>query len=255
MQTDRPSRATSPYVVEPGHVQIETGLLDYSYRQFNDFGEVRIHTLQFLPTEIRVGLRDRLELDAFVQPYIWQDVEVEFSGSDTHGGFGDVQLGLKWTVQDTTNPSDSQAGGYAIALAPFLSIPTATGAQGIGGWAGGVAVPMEYRIPRTRFAVDDTPTLGLVPDQLHDFFNDDDGPHLLFSNALALTFQQTPNLSEFVEFFASVTSESDTDWIGSINVGAAYQFGNDWQIDGALFFGVTQETPDVEVTIGLSKRL
>jgi hypothetical protein len=256
METDRPSRSTSPFTVEPGHVQIETGLVDYSYNRFGSFDTAEVHTVQILPTEVRVGLRDRLEFDAFVQPFIWQQIGFEHSGpTDTESGFGDLQLGLKWTVHDTTNSSDPKAGGYAIALAPFLVVPTATGGQGIGGWAGGLSVPMEFRIPRSRFAVEDTLTVGLIPDQIHFFFDDDNGPHLLLSNAIALTFQQTENLSEFIEFAASKSTESDTHWIGTIDLGATYQFGHDWQVDGAVYFGVSEQAPDVEFAIGLSKRL
>jgi hypothetical protein len=134
-------------------------------------------------------------------------------------------------------------------------LPTATAGRGVGGWAGGVSVPMEFRIPRTRLAVDDTPTLGLVPDQVHDFFEDDNGPHVFFGNAVALTFQHTEKLSEFLEFAASRSSESETSWIATFDLGATYQFGHDWQIDGAVYIGLTKDTPDVEVTVGLSKRL
>lgn len=65
MSTDRPDTTESPITVDAGHVQLELSLVDYAY---NDDGGVRSEELSILPSNIKLGLLNNVDIQFIFTP-------------------------------------------------------------------------------------------------------------------------------------------------------------------------------------------
>lgn len=90
LSTDRPDTTESPYTVDAGHLQVELSFLDYTRDEGGeDFEEVMV-----LPTNVKVGLLNHVDLQLVVTPFTRQEFEADVGPGDA-SGFGDTQLRLK----------------------------------------------------------------------------------------------------------------------------------------------------------------
>src|SRR5579872_4815594 len=73
MDTDRPNKTNTPHTIDAGHLQIETGLFDYTYyRDRYQAANARIETLGLGQFNFRLGVLNDLELNAVVNAYDFQ---------------------------------------------------------------------------------------------------------------------------------------------------------------------------------------
>lgn len=129
--TDRPDTTESPYTVDAGHVQIELSAAEYT------IGRDRSRTLDVLPVNLKLGLVDHVDLQLLFTPYqrVREDGEVT-------SGFGDeTLLRLKVNLQG----DDHQR--TAIAVMPYVKLPTGTGGLSNGHVEGGLIVPVATDLP------------------------------------------------------------------------------------------------------------
>jgi hypothetical protein len=126
-----------PATVDAGHAQIDVDVVDATVG--GAAGEERLELLAF---DARLGLTRRADLQLAFVPFRQADVVHQGGEVMSRGrGLGDttVRLGL--------NLWGSDGGRSAAALVPFVRIPTATGGVGSGAFEGGLAVPLEVRLP------------------------------------------------------------------------------------------------------------
>ena len=99
--TDRPSQTDSPFVIQPGYIQIESG--------------VSIEEIQSnINSLVRIGILNGVEL-RINSNYIIND-EISFQKKSS---FGDFELGSKFTIFDKDQINTK------IGFLTYLSIPTA----------------------------------------------------------------------------------------------------------------------------------
>jgi hypothetical protein len=61
MDTDRPNVTNTPHTIDAGHLQIETGLIDYSYNTDRSNGDtIRNDDLAFAESNFRLGVLNDL---------------------------------------------------------------------------------------------------------------------------------------------------------------------------------------------------
>jgi hypothetical protein len=61
-------------------------------------------------------------------------------------------------------------------------------------------------------------------------------------------------LSGYVEFFSSVSTEDDSEWIGTVDLGLTYGVSADIQLDAGVNIGVTRAADDINPFVGISWR-
>ena len=130
--TDRPDTTESPYTVDAGHVQVELSAAEYT------LARDRTRTLDALPVNLKLGLSDHVDLQLVFTPY--QRVETPGEGVDS--GFGDETL-LRLKVNLQGNDHD----GVAIAVMPFVKLPTGTGGLSNDHVEGGLILPVATELP------------------------------------------------------------------------------------------------------------
>jgi hypothetical protein len=156
-------------------------------------------------------------------------------------GFGDVIPRLK------VNLWGNDGGTTALAVMPYVKLPTNTDDVGNNSVEGGLIVPLAISLPQEV-------NLGLMT-QL-DIMRDESGSghHAEFVNTITLSRGIIGELSGFVEFYSSVSTESDSEWVGTFDFGFTYMLTEDIQLDAGAYVGLTRSADDINPFLGVSWR-
>jgi hypothetical protein len=237
---DRPGLGTPACTLDPGHVQVEVGLADWTLDRQPD---ARTDTVQFGDFLLRVGLASRTELQLGWTAYGHVRGRDRASGLvDSRSGVGDVTLALR---QNILSPDGS---GTALAVMPYASLPTGGGAIGAGTWSAGLRVPFGFSLS-DRTAIAFTPAVEAAADA------DGHGRHLAFGTVAGLAL----TLSESVEAAAEIQVTRDDDPSGHATeflagLAADWQPGGDFEIDAGANVGLNHSSPDIELYAGITRR-
>jgi hypothetical protein len=75
-----------------------------------------------------------------------------------------------------------------------------------------------------------------------------------FINSITFGRNIVGNLDGYVEFFSSVSTEEDSEWVGTFDMGLTYGLTEDIQLDAGINIGVTRSADDWNPFLGLSWR-
>jgi hypothetical protein len=243
MSTDRPDKTESPYTVDAGHFQIEMDVLNYSHDRHNPQRQnIRVESVSIAPINLKAGLCNNVDLQLVVESYTSVRVKDRETPSRTrHQGFGDITPRLK------VNLWGNDGGPTALAVMPYMKLPTNQDDLGNNSVEGGIIVPLAIELPHC-FG------MGLMTQ--FDFIRDEsgDGHHAEFVNSITFGRDIVGNLGGYVEFFSAVSAESDSDWVGTLDLGLTYGLTEDIQLDAGVNFGVTRSADDVNPFMGISWR-
>ena len=215
--TDRPDLTESAVTVEPGKIQIETGVLFTQDKSGGTTSEVT----EALGTLLRIGLRDRLELR------IGFDGLISVPGAS---GLGDASLGAKvMLAEETVNRPQ-------VAVLVETSVPI-----------GGEEFTSDDYAPSVRLALskDFGDSLGIGLNIGAEFPEDDE---ILFYTLAAGVGIDDKN-GAFFEVFGDSESRH------SFDAGWTYLAKSNLQFDIAAGIGLSDEAPDWFLGVGLSVRL
>jgi len=234
---DRPGKANPTCTVPQGMVQIETGVADWAHDRSDG---ITTDALSFGSTALKYGLSDRWNVEFDASPY--NRLRTDGGGlSQSHSGVGDLIVRSKYRV---TSGDEIQ-----LAIDPAVKIPTAARPIGNRRWEAGIAVPIDYSIPKSPFSV----TMGPEVDWLADSVGS--GHHVAMTQVIGVGWQATSKFSLSGEIWGQWDWDpSGTQRQASADAAAAYLVSNDFQIDGGANFGLNRDTPDLELYSGFSVR-
>jgi hypothetical protein len=88
------------------------------------------------------------------------------------------------------------------------------------------------------------------------FLRNEAGPdyHQEFVNSITFAREIVGKLSGYCEFFSSVSTERDSDWVGTVDVGFAYALTANLQLDCGCNIGVADAADDINAFSGISVR-
>lgn len=239
MSTDRPDLTESPYTVDAGHFQIEMDVLNYAW---DDEGGVRTESFGFATMNLKAGLCNRTDLQIVLEPYNYVRIRDRAAGTrDRLNGFGDITTRMK------VNLWGNDGGPTALALMPFVKLPTNQDDLGNDAVEGGLIIPFAAELP-ARWG------MGAMTEV--DFIEDADGSghHAEFINTLTFGHDIVGNLAGYIEFFSLVSTDDKSPWIGSVNFGCTYGLTEDIQLDAGINIGVTSSADDLNPFCGISWR-
>ena len=237
---DRPGLGTPACTVDKGHLQIETGLGDWTLDKQPDS---RTDTILAGDVALRYGMGDSTELRLGWTAYGHVRERDRMNGMvDRTDGVGDVTVGLK---QNLANPA---CDGLSIALLPFATLPTGGKAIGAGDWGAGLLLPIDYALTE-KVQLQFTPEIDAAVD------NDRQGRHLAYSGVAGIDIE----LSEKLAVDAELKLIRDRDPSGSQTQALAglafdYMVGPQTQIDVASVAGLNHNAPDIELYFGISRK-
>jgi hypothetical protein len=233
---DRPGRGTSPCTVEQGRFQLELGLFDDSTQHRSDITTDTDNVGSFLA---KWGINERMDVEAEMALYQRRRTQ-DASGSITLRGVSDLFLHAKYNPQATDGP-------FALVLAPFLKLPTASGALSNGAVEGGLVLPMAYELGSNW-------SLAMTPEADMQFNAAGGGYHANLVHMVGLGRSFGP-----VTLGAEIWSGQNLDPAGTVSqysfdLTAAWLVNNDTQLDGGVNIGLNRATPDMEFYFGISRR-
>lgn len=158
LSTDRPGAASSPFTVDAGHIQVETGLWSYSWDHWTpDASLTRGRTL--FTTNVKLGLVDWADLDLVIPAsnrFVTRTPIGPGQSSRTAAqGFGDVLVGAKVNVFG--DAGEKQGFG----LLGYVKVPTAASGLGNDMAEFTLVAPYSFDLPRG-FSMTVQPGAGLL---------------------------------------------------------------------------------------------
>jgi len=243
LSTDRPDKTESPYTVDAGHFQIESDLVNFSYDAYNGGpSDARTESWSFANTNFKVGLLNNVDLQLVVSTFNHVRAEDRTARIvDESSGFGDIITRLKINVWG------NDGGTTAFGVMPFVKFPTAQNHLGNDALEGGLILPLAISLPADW-------AMGLMTE--FDFTRDSSGSgyHPEFINTITVSHSIVGDLGGYVEFFSSVSTEDDSEWIGTVDLGLTYGVTADIQLDAGVNIGVTRAADDINPFVGISWR-
>lgn len=232
---DRPGKGTGTCIVPQGMVQIETGLIDWTH---DEAGGISSDSTMIGSTLVKYGLSGRADIELGFTPLL----TAHSTGGPTDSGFGDMVVRVKYALTGDNAP-------VAIALDPFVKIPTASRTFGNGKVEGGLAVPIGMPLGKGPLSLSLTPEVDWLADA------DGSGHHTAMIQVVGLGIAATPRLALGAELWGQWDWDpGGTGRQASADGSVTYLINNNVQIDGGANFGLNDQTPDVEVYTGVSVR-
>ena len=235
----RPGLGTAPCIIDKGHAIAELG---FGWTLEKDESS-RTDSFALGNLLVRYGLDDVGEIQAGWTAYGHVRVRDKATGKvTTANGAGDVAFAYKRSL---TGPSN---GSFALAVQPFVVVPTGRSLIGSGQWDIGLLMPMSLDLGE-RFQLQSTPNLDMIGDE------DGGGRHLAFGDVVGLGVEVAKEVSLTVELAAfrdQDPSGHSTALLAAAS--AAWQPGRYLQLDVGGAFGLNQSSPDAHLYFGVSRR-
>jgi hypothetical protein len=242
MSPDRPDKTDSPFTVDAGHFQLEMDYANLTYDTPNsERGNVKYESYQIAPMNVKVGVLNNVDFQLVLQPWTWQRVKNKTTGAvEADSGFGDITPRVK------VNLMGNDGGFFALALIPYVKLPTAQNNLGNGAFEGGVGIPYAFDVPNW--------DVGFQTTVSCDRDGGGNGYHAEIANSVSIGHAVIGKLEYHVEFYSSVSTEQNSDWVGTFDTWLTYQANKNVCLDAGAYIGVTRSADDWHPWIGLTWR-
>ena len=200
-----------------------------------------VQTLLIGQSNFKLGLTNNIDLQVILQGYANRRISgADFGPTQQIDAFGDTIVRVK------VNLVGNDHGKFAMALIPFVKVPTNTNDFGNTVWEPGLVVPAALALPAG---------FSLFGQTRVDILRDAPGSRrVVSSNSLGVSRVLIGNLSGYAELFTAVSTGRDRPWIATADFGLIYQVTPNLSIDVNSFFGLTRSADDLNVAIGFARR-
>lgn len=238
---DRPGKATPACTLDPGHVEYEASLADWSHDHARGKAD---DALLIADSLLRIGITGDTEAQIGWTPWERDRARNE-GGLNRSSGTGDITLSIRHNLR---NPDGKDV---SLALQPFISLPTGSRTVSAGDWGAGLTIPASFALPSDV-------QLALVPTIEAAVNEDGNGRHLAYSLVTSIT---VPVGSTGISAILELWSQRDHGPSGHISqhgadVVAAWQPRQlaNIQLDIGAYLGLDHNTPDAELLGGVAVR-
>jgi Putative MetA-pathway of phenol degradation len=235
--TDRPPKANSPYTVDAGHFQYETDLAVFSYSGA-DGGRTDAWTV--VDPTLKIGVNNSIDAELQLTPY--QSFSTDIAGNATTiSGLGDTYARLKINVLGDDH------GAVAVALLPYIKLPTAQSGLGNGKVEGGLILPMSFSAPGGF-------TVIVMPegDYLKD--NADSGYHGAVDFLINVSHALDQRWTLYSEVFTTQSFKGGDKPIYTADAALTCALRSNLQLDFGGNFSLNNVGPQTQLYVGLSQR-
>lgn len=242
MNADRPDKTDCPFTVDAGHFQVEMDFANFTYNAPNsEGGNAKSENYQIAPMNLKVGVLNNVDFQLVLMPYQLERTKDKSTGAvERKSGFGDITPRLK------VNLTGNDGGFFALALIPFVKLPTSQDHLGNNSVEGGLGIPYAFDVPNWE--------VGFQSTFSFDRNEVGNGYHTEFANSVSIGHAVVGKLSCFAELFSSVSTQRNSDWIGTVDTWLTYQVSKNLRLDAGVYVGVTQAADDWHPWVGMTWR-
>jgi hypothetical protein len=242
LSPDRPDKTDSPRTVDAGHFSVEMDFFNFGRFRDEDNGVVtRTHVYQAAPMNLKVGLLNSVDLQAQISPYSWKSERTISPASQTRTtGFGDVIPRLK------VNLVGNDGEGFALAVMPFVKIPTGRGRFSSDEFEGGLKIPYAFGVPDWEIG------LQAEVDVNHDQAGSDYHPHIV--NSISIGRPIWGRLGYYVEYFSDVSTEPGAGFVSTFDTWFTYSVNKNLRLEAGVYIGLTRTSEQLHPFVGMSFR-
>lgn len=217
----------TPHTVAPGRVLLEVDGVRFTVGHTEADGGT-VDALAVGSTLLTTGLTRSLDLQVGVDLFLRQSVTLG-GRRDSDAGLGDVSFRTKWTFWRT------DSGSAALALIPYVRLPTSTAGLGSERIDGGLILPWASQGPA-----------GIITGaMLHwDSASTDDGRRHRWSGAAFVRRDLFRLLSAYAELTLDAESGSWSEREGTLGAGALLRPWGGLEVDYQLQRGLNRRAPD-----------
>ena len=237
---ERPGLGRPACIVDAGHVQVESGLADWT--RATD-GSARTDTLRIGQSLVRIGIDRVAEIQIGWTAFGRQRERDRATGAvDRVAGVGDVSVGVKRSLR---NPDGD---GVSLATVGYVTLPTGNRAIGAGDWGAGVAMPATFALP-AGLTLDVTPEVDAAVDA------DRRGRHLAYGTVIGVELPVSKSVNVTPE--VSITRDRDPahhETRALAGLSLAWQGGRNWQVDTGANLALNHAADDLELYVGVARR-
>ncbi len=237
LSPDRPDVTESAYTVDAGHYQLEADFFNYTYDKANG---TTTKAWEFGDFNLKAGLLNNVDAQLIYDNYL--DVHTAGTGyAATQSGFGDLTARLK------INLWGDDSGKTAFALLPYVTFPTGTDGLGNHGVEGGMIFPFTASLPYD-FDLSMETSASIIRNVGGSGYHEESIASASLDHPIA------GNLSGFLEFAGTFSTEPHTGWVGTVDTGLEYMVTKNVQLDCDCYFGVTRAAPQYNPFAGITIR-
>ena len=238
---DRPLNSISPFTVDAGRVEVESDFVSFtrSSDRLTTTG-----TLEALDPEMRVGLTRFLEFDLITAGLLTDRTTANGTGRTQAHDLGTGAV----TLQARYNLFGDEGGTYALAVAPFVALPSGDRHFGNQRIDGGIIAPLSINLPADFTLVLETEVAAM---------RNGTGPALASFTDIANLSHAVPgvdHLTASIEFTSIVNADRLTPDTYTFETALAYLVTPTTQLDLDGFVGLNRAAPDFQVAAGVAHR-
>jgi len=246
LSTDRPDTTESPFTVDAGRFQIESNLFAYVRSRPDSEGAVT-DSYRFATTNIRIGVTSAAEINVVLRPHeVVHTRPLAPAEAFRNAGVGGLDIRAKFNVWG--NDSFDKPGATALALLPFVTLPTDR-SNGVSPEhaLGGLIVP--YAIKLT-----DKFGLGLNAGVVYLKDSAAAGYHAEYLSSASLSYEWSEKFGTYYEVAGLFGREDPLGDIVILGTGFTYKLSKNMQFDAGVNVGVTRAADRVNPFLGISTR-
>jgi hypothetical protein len=235
--TDRPPKANSPYTVDAGHFQYETDLVVFGH---GDSGGVDSQDWTVFDPTLKLGLTNMIDAELQITPY--ESMQTKTAQDTVRlSGLGDTYARLK------VNLLGDDGGDIAVALLPYVKLPTARLGLGNGKVEGGMNLPVSINAPGG-FTV-------IVMPEVDDLKDAADGSyHRAADFLINVSHPLDEKWTFYTEVFTTQSFDDRDKPIYTFDEAFTLALNPNLQLDFGGNFSVNGGAPQFQIYSGLSQR-
>ncbi|MEH3114234.1 transporter [Pedobacter terrae] len=236
METDRPDVTESAITVDAGHFQYESDLFAFERERSESSLQ---KTIIVNGANLKMGLTGSTSLQVGIETYAWEkEKNIETGDVENSKGFGDINLRLK------QNLLGNDKGNFALALLPYVTLPTATSVDSK--FEEGLIVPMQVKLP-SEWKVGTQVELDHLKDKAGDQM------HMEYLQSLTVSHEIRKNITGIAETYFTYDFK-EHQYSNFVNAAVQLEIAHDLKIDGGLNYGI-QKNAMKKYFLGIAVRI
>ena len=239
--TDRPTKSNVPYTVDAGHFQYEGDFFIHSFDNTSTPDAAISSWVLGNPT-LKLGLLSNVDIEVNFSAYNSAETRTPSTGaSSIVSGFGDVFTRFK------VNLWGNDGGPTAMALIPYVKIPTAPLGIGNRYAEGGLIAPFAIALPAGFNAI----VMGEV-----DYLKNpsDNFYHANFPALINVNHKIGESVTAYAEIYANWSTHREVRDIYTVDFAVAWSPLPNFQLDIGVNIGLVPAAAPYQIYAGISQR-